>query len=204
MVDDKSLSMSARSRAALWLWKRGDDAKRKWLLDRYADYLVDISTKNGWDPGVRETLQDLTVDTDLIGDLEAMAPRQTNVRAKNNISTLIEDMRRNSTPLEQFLPKRESMDWDERVYAIVETGHKGSPEHLPLLQKIPRWDRPSQNDDTLNAERTHQDKLIREAIGNIKRRAYIAKQEAAAPKPSTRPAQPATRPAKPAATTKAN
>jgi len=174
-MNDTTLARHRRYEAAATLVEMGDEAAREFLIDGYKAYLVEITTKHSWDQSVRDAIEHLT-DAKLMERLEALKPKQTDQRAKNNITTLLNVMRISALDTAELLKLAEETDWGRGMYkryeAIAALGRKGSMDDVPRLERLQPW----ANGE--GATSGIQQNFVREyrdrAIGSIRRRNWQA------------------------------
>lgn len=141
-MDDQSLALRHRAHAAAALVGLNEDRARTFLIERYEVYLVDMSTKSSWDGTVRGVLE-LLADEKLMRRIEALRPAQTDQRARNNVTTLLDGMRISGMDAGLLMKLAEDDDWararSTRYDAIRALGRTGTPDLIPRLEALRPW-----------------------------------------------------------------
>jgi len=175
LVNDPQLSDRARYSAAAGLVQLGDETARVVLIKGYKQYLVDISTKHSWNQDVRDILEKL-YDVPIMAQIEQLTPDQTDQRAKNNITTLLERMEINSLSVDELFKLAENTNWQQGSYkrypAIEELGEKGTPEVIDRIKAIAPW--ASVDSGAVQIQQKFLEDYKTKAIARIRQRSYNA------------------------------
>lgn len=143
LVWDRNLPLPTRCRAAAALVQRDQEVGRQFLLSYYDLYRWEHKTADGWKLApVREVLTKLD-DEKIVASLADRLPQETDLRMRNNITTLREVMQLNGLPVDELAAIAKNTSWKDGMYrrypAIEAIGRKGTPESIPLLETLQPW-----------------------------------------------------------------
>lgn len=137
-LKNERISEHVRSSAAAALVRIGEPVGRKFLLDTY-DLYLDTLGKGSSDHGQSRAELEFLGDSELITNLTSKADAEPAGVRKNNINTLLDNMRVSAMPVEQqktVATRHGDPEIGVRLHAIAVMGRQGKADLIPFLESL--------------------------------------------------------------------